>query len=89
MSPDVVQNVSKLVQDNPRSSLRKLAIQLGTDHMTIFRIVTVDLGLKSACSVWNLTELSEVNKSIKCAKTIIKNVSLSVQRNTVSKTSYG
>ena len=78
---DLVQDVSKMLQDNPRSSLREVALQLGTDHMTIFRIVTCDLDLKSVCSVWVPAVLSEANKKdrIKCAKTILKNVSLSVQ----------
>ena len=80
-TPNLGESVKKLLHDNPvRSSLRDLSLQLGTDHMTIFRIATGDLGLKSVCSVWVPAELSEANKRdrIQCARTIIKEVSLSV-----------
>ena len=77
--PEMTRKVENLVAEQPRISVRELAVVLSTDHMTIHRIITEDLQMKKLCSVWVPSVLSEKNKKdrIACCKRILKDVSIS------------
>ena len=73
-TPDLIQMVKSMVDEDPRISVRQLAIDAGISESTAYRILTTELSLKSYCSVWVPTELTEQNRKdrIQCCKRLIK-----------------
>ena len=86
---DLVQDVSKMLQDNPRSSLREVALQLGTDHMTIFRIVTWILRVYAQCGCQLYFQKLIRRTVLSVLKPFSRMFRYQYSINTVSRTSYG
>lgn len=65
--------IRTLIEQQPKQSVRELAIQTNLPKNTIHRILQGPLGLRKLCSVWIPHELSQKNKNdrIACATEII------------------
>lgn len=72
--PVLIRKVKRVVEKDPRISVRQLANDAGISVSTTYRILTEELNLKCYCSVWVPTTLSEQNKKdrIQCCKRLIK-----------------
>ena len=72
--PVLIRKVKRVVEKDPRISIRQLANDAGISVSTTYRILTEELNLKCYCSVWVPTTLSEQNKKdrIQCCKRLIK-----------------
>ena len=66
-TPDLARKVEDLIEKDPRLSTRDLAGLLDVHRAAVNRILTEDLGMKSVCSVWVPTLLSEKNKKDRVA----------------------
>ena len=60
---ETVDQVSDLIQANCRLSTREIAETIGSDHMTVFHILTEELGKRCVCSVWVPHDLTEQQKA--------------------------
>ena len=67
-----IQDVKEFMEDDPKLSCRELAEIMEIDHMSVFRILTEQLKMRSVCCVWVPHELTEDKKRarINCAKHI-------------------
>ena len=72
-TPSLIEKVEKMVGDDPRMSVRQLSDSLEVEMTSIYRVLTEELKLRSVCSVWVPTVLSEKNKRdrVDCCKRLI------------------
>jgi transposase len=72
-TPENVQILKGLIEEQPRTSLRDLSETTGLSKDTIRHILTDELGLRKICSTWIPHHLSEANKRDRmlCAQNIL------------------
>ena len=72
-TPENMQHLHELVEEQPRTSLRALSDIIGLCKDAIREILTTHLGLRKVCSTWVPHHLSESNKRdrISCAESLI------------------
>lgn len=73
-TPENVVAVKKVVEENPRFSIRHISEELGINRETVRQILTVNLEMRKICSVWVPHTLTDHHKELRvgAAKGIIR-----------------